>query len=156
MARSNRQLTQFAVNKLREYLMGGPENFQDETAGNTTVSLEMCPCGDYLNVSLQFKLYGKVILGIGFNPINHRVPIVFGINSGDFYDSKGRPSRTTRERLNGLLDFLGSNGYMPEGTRVFLRDDIGCCLGKGDSCRVLGQDSPVLIMLSHPTDLVFS
>ena len=39
MARSNRQLTQFAVDKIRQYMVYGPEEFVDEKAGNTEVAV---------------------------------------------------------------------------------------------------------------------
>ena len=78
------------------------------------------------------------------------------IYSGDFYDSKGRPSRTTRERLNGLLDALGQNGFIPEGVRVFIREDGSCNIGKGDACKQFDAGKPVIGMLAHPRDLVFA
>ena len=42
MARSNRQLTQFAVDKVRQYLVLGPDGLADEAAGNTRVLFFAC------------------------------------------------------------------------------------------------------------------
>lgn len=154
MARSNRQLTQFAVDKIRQYLVYGPENFVDETAGNTKVVLEDCPCCP--RVALVVKLFDKEIIRLVVNPFNPRVIAGICVFTGDFYDSKGRPSRTTRERLNGLLDSLGTNRFIPEGIRVFLREDGSCCVGKGDACKQFDAGNAEILILAHPTDLVFS
>ena len=154
MARSNRQLTQFAVDKIRQYMVYGPESFVDEKAGNTEVVLEDCPSCP--RIALVVKLFGKDILRIVVNPFNPRVVAGLCVFTGDFYDSKGRPSRTTRERLNGLLDALGSAEFIPAGVRVFLREDGSCCLGKGDACRHFDAGNDKVLILSHPRDLVFS
>lgn len=154
MARSNRQLTQFAVDKIRQYLVYGPEQFQDEKAGNTEVVLDNCPhCP---RIALAVKLFDKEIIRMVVNPFNPRIIAGICVFTGDFYDSKGRPSRTTRERLNGLLDALGSAGFIPEGIRVFLREDGSCCIGKGDACKHFDAGNAQILILSHPTDLVFS
>ena len=154
MARSNRQLTQFAVNKVRQYLVLGPDEFVDEAAGNTRVSF--FSCSQCERKTVKICLYGKKIMELVVNPLNPRVIAGMFICSGDFYDSKGRPSRTTRERLNGLLDALGQAGFIPEGVRVFIREDGTCNVGKGDACKQFDAGKPVIGMLSHPNDLVFA
>ena len=154
MARSNRQLTQFAVDKLRQYLVNGPERFENETAGNTRV--EFFACTECHRKAIKILLFDKVILEMIVNPFNPRVIAGMIIRTGDFYDSKGRPSRTTRERLNGLLDALGSAKFIPEGIRVFFRDDGSCVIGKGDACKQFDAGKPAIGLLSHPYDLVFS
>ena len=154
MARSNRQLTQFAVDKLRQYLVLGPDKFANEAAGNTRVSFFACT--ECHRKSVKICLFGNVIMEIVVNPFNPRVVAGLFIYTGNFYDSKGRPSRTTRERLNGLLDALGQSNFIPEGVRVFLREDGSCCLGKGDACKQFDAGKPVIGMLAHPRDLVFS
>ena len=154
MARSNRQLTQFAVDKLRQYLVYGPEKFVSEKAGNTEVFFNDCPCCP--RMALEIKLFEKTILQLIPNPFNPRIIAGIGVFTGDFYDSKGRPSRTTRERLNGLLDALGEANFLPKGVRVFLREDGSCALGKGDACKHFDAGNNPILLLSHPTDLVFS
>ncbi len=155
MARSNRQLTQFAVDRLRYAMVYGPENAGKSTAGNTEVEADICGhCGR--SAHLVIRLYGQEIMRILFSPINPRVVAGVLIRTGDFYDSKGRPSRTTRERLNGLLDALGAAKFIPEGVRAFIREDNSCAVGKGDACKSFDAGAPAVLLLSHPTDLVFS
>jgi len=154
MARSNRQLTQFAVDKLRQYLVHGPEKFVDEAAGNTRVSFFACT--QCHRKSVKICLFGNIIMELVVNPFNPRVVAGMFIHTGNFYDSKGRPSRTTRERLNGLLDALGQNQFIPEGVRVFIREDGTCCLGKGDASKQFDAGKPVIGLLAHPNDLVFA
>lgn len=132
----------------------GPEEFVNEKAGNTEVILEDCPTCP--RIALVTRLFNKDILRIVVNPFNPRVVAGLCVFTGDFYDSKGRPSRTTRERLNGLLDALGSAEFIPAGVRVFLREDGSCCIGKGDACRHFDAGNDKVLILSHPRDLVFS
>ena len=156
MARSNRQLTQFVVNKLRQYLIGGPELFKDEVAGNTQVKFHKCNDKDCHRQVLQIYLFDKRIMELVVNPFKPKVVVGMLIYSGDFYDSKGRPSRTTRERLNGVLDYLGTAGFIPQGVRVFFSEDGTCCFGKGTARKKFDSSKPVVTMLAHPRDLVFS
>jgi len=155
MARSNRQLTQFAVDRLRYAMVYGPENAGKESQGNTEVEADICGHCER-PAHLVVRLYGKDIMRILFSPINPRVIAGVLIRTGDFYDSKGRPSRTTRERLNGLLDALGAAKFIPEGVRAFIREDNSCALGKGDACKAFDAGAPAVLLLAHPTDLVFS
>ena len=155
MARSNRQLTQFAVDRLRYAMVYGLNDPADAVSGNTEVAVDRCGCC-MRPPHLVISIYGKEIMRILFSPINPRVVAGVLIRTGDFYDSKGRPSRTTRERLNGLLDALGAAKFIPEGVRVFIREDNSCALGKGDACKTFDAGTPVVLLLAHPTDLVFS
>ena len=156
MARSNRTLTQFVVDQLRTVLVYGIDQFKDAKAGNTEIVVDLCECCPR-PPHLVVKLFDKEIIRLFFSPLNPRVIAGFAISTGDFYDSKGRPSRTTRERLNGILDSLGTSGFIPEGVRVFIRSEDGqCCLGKGDACKAFDSGSPMALILSHPRDLVFS
>lgn len=154
MARSNRTLTQFAVNKVRQYLLHGPEHFVNEKAGNTEVVLSQCPTCP--RSAVEVKLFEQDILRLVPNPLNPRVIAGIMVSTGNFYDSKGRPSRTTRERLNGLLDALGTAEFIPAGVRVFLREDGSCYLGKDDACKRLDTGNSEILLLAHPRDLVFS
>lgn len=138
MARSNRQLTQFAVHRLSCILDRGTGFIaESDSAGNTEV------CTRFGEASV--KLFGEEILSLGFQA--DKVVTVI-VRSGNFYDSKGRPSRTTRERLNGLLDLLGDRGIIPEGTRVFLSGDGSCRVGKGDQSQPLNWGNPVVSLLT--------
>jgi len=136
MARSNRQLTQTAIEAVDLALKWDGLLHGTIIAGNTEISSR--------DGGVQVKLFGKEILFLGFQA-NRVVTVI--VRSGDFHDSKGRPSRTTRERLNGLLDFLGDRGIIPEGTRVFLSPD-GCRVGKGEQSQPLDKDNPMAPLLT--------
>ena len=156
MSRSNRTLTQFVVNKIRWAMVYGPETMVREKAGNTEVAIDVCGHCDRPS-HLVVRLFDKEILRLFFSPINHRAVYGVMISTGDFYDSKGRPSRTTRERLNGILDALGEAKFLPEGVRVFIHSETEqCCIGKGEVSRTFDSGSPRIMLLSHPRDLVFS
>lgn len=156
MSRSNRTLTQFVVNKIRWAMVYGPETMVREKAGNTEVAIDVCGHCDRPS-HLVVRLFDKEILRLFFSPINHRAVYGVMISTGDFYDSKGRPSRTTRERLNGILDALGEAKFLPEGVRVFINPETEqCCIGRGDSCKTFDSGSPRTLLLAHPRDLVFS
>ena len=140
MTRSNRQLTQFAVRKIQEFIDQGPSAFRSEGRGNTAVART--------ETGLNVTLFDKVILQL--------TPESITVCSGQFYDSYGRPSRTTRERLNGILDALGELSFIPEGVRAFINKDTGECLvGKAEEARLLGKDSNTVIILTNPSQLVF-
>ena len=155
MTRSNRTLTQFAVDKLRHAMVYGLEPGQKSVMGNTEVEVDACDQCERPS-HLVIRLYGKVIMRLLFSPVNPRVVAGILVRTGDFYDSKGRPSRTTRERLNGLLDALGTANFIHEGVRVFVREDNSCVLGKGDACKSFDAGAPAVLLLAHPRDLVFS
>lgn len=156
MSRSNRTLTRFVVNKLRWAMVYGPETMVNEKAGNTEVEADFCnSCNRPAH--LVVRLFEKEIVRIYFSPINKRAVCGAMLSTGDFYDSKGRPSRTTRERLNGILDALGAARFLPEGVRVFIHAETEqCCIGKGDACKTFDSGSPKVLLLAHTTDLVFS
>lgn len=136
MARSNRKLTQFAVEKLWEYVQNGRLNFQDDKKGNTSIRFEPRGMSVYLFDSPIFTINETCIT----------------LLNGDFFDSHGRPSTTTRERLNGLLDALGDLQVIPQGVRVFIKDEQ-CFVGKGDHFLPLdSQNEPVLIQ-PNPEEL---
>lgn len=126
------------------------------TAGNTEVLPDICHCCDERPKHVVVRLFGKEILRVYTSPLNDRTIVGIQLKTGDFYDSKGRPSRTTRERLNGLLDFICSQGVLPEGVRVFIHEEGYCCVGKGDACKVFDRTNPAVVFLAHPNDLVMS
>ena len=126
------------------------------TAGNTEVELEVCTCCTERPNHVVVRLFGKEIFRAYTSPLNGRTIIGIQIKTGRFYDSKGRPSRTTRERLNGLLDFACDQKFLPEGVRVFLREDGLCCVGKGEAAKVFDASNPTVVIMAHPTDLVVS
>lgn len=133
MTRSNRTLTQFAVDCF-EHFEKAP-NIMTETRGNTTVSVYMDKCTQEL--TFQVFLFEACIFEVDSNRLM--------VRNGGFFDSKGRPSRTTRERLNGLLDAAGALGCIPKGVRLFLGNNgqkETCFIGDGDVTGILDQSSP--------------
>jgi len=156
MSRTNRTLTQFVVDKLRQAMVYGPDTVVAEKAGNTRVEVDLCESCDRAS-SLVVRLFDKEIVRIFFSPVNRRAVCGIMLSTGDFYDSKGRPSRTTRERLNGILDVLGTAKFLPEGVRVFIHAETQqCCVGKGEAANTFDSGSNKVLLLAHPRDLVFS
>jgi hypothetical protein len=83
-------------------------------------------------------------------------PFYLSVGLGEYFDGYGCPTRTTVERLNGLLDCLGFHGVIPEGVRVF-RDSIEDIfyLGKGDNKIAVGKRYAKNIMLqTDPEDFI--
>jgi len=150
MARSNRQLTQFAVGKLEEFLALGPSKFVSATAGNTSVALSQ---SNGLNI-LSVKLFDETILEAYFGGLQLLEVTLY---DGGFYDKQGRPSRTTRERLNGLLDALGAEELIPEGVRAYLSTeaDGACHVGCAGIGRPLGRGHEPVTIGANPVNLEF-
>ena len=149
MARSNRQITQLMCDATRAYRLGSLAKPFVEF-DNTRVEFQ--PMGRGFG-RLLVKLFGKPIM----EAVASKDEVTHGaFYAGDFYDSKGRPSRTTRERINGLLAQGGENGVIPTGVRVFINKETGqCCLGKGDHCRPLDKDHTAIYIQPNPSELVF-
>lgn len=151
MSRSNRQLTQFAVDRLLDYLNNG-NAFQPGTAGNTSVAINRS--GDY--EILTFTLHGVKILEVFFD---HQTCSHVVVHDGGFHDALGRPSRTTRERLNGLLDELGNQCLLPEQVRVFSETTqegrIQCVVGRGPQTQPLGAGFAPVTLIAHPLSVKF-
>ena len=144
MARSNRTLTQFVVDRILFSLKHGPEAVGRSEAGNTRVEADIKD-----TTQLVVYLFENEIIRLVYSPQRRNQVIGAIISTGDFYDSSGRPSRTTRERLNGILDALGTASVIPAGVRVFVKSDDGqCYLGKGDKVRVFNHKCPRLVILS--------
>ena len=146
MARSNRTLTQFAVDKLVEFT-SSPRTVQEETQGNTTISVHM----DRETQELTFQVF---LFGQSIFELSEQCLIV---RNGGFFDSKGRPSRTTRERLNGLLDAAGDLGCIPEGVRLFLGNNgqkETCFVGKGTTMGVLDESSADRVLARNKEQLL--
>ena len=145
MTRSNRTLTQFAVDSLSDFIRD-PSIFK-ETRGNTTVSVHMDRVTQ--EPTFQVFLFEESILEVSSQCLILR--------SGGFFDSKGRPSRTTRERLNGLLDAAGSLSLIPEGVRLFMGHNgqkDTCFVGRGTTVGVLDSQSPDRVIARNNLQLL--
>ena len=155
MTRSNRPLTQFAVDQLKDVLKAPsgarlvPSRF--DHAGNTKI--EFIPVSIF-RARFSVRLFGEEIFSIWFSSRTTVESII--LRTGNFYDSKGRPSRTTRERLNGLLDALGEAGIIPEGVRAFIDPETGQSrIGKGDDSRAFDSWDDALVLLPNADRLDF-
>ena len=157
MTRSNRQLTQFVVDRIRYAIRYGADKLSAHSiAGNTEVDVDTCDSCPR-PAHLVVKLFGKEIARLYFSPIDTKKIADLMVSSGEFFDSKGRPSRTTRERLNGILDALGDAKVLPEGVRAFIDGETGQCrVGKGDGFQRFDAESQRVVLLSHATEVVFS
>jgi hypothetical protein len=151
MTRSNRPLTQFAVQKLEEFLNNGAEAFQPEARHNTAATYTQ---EQGYNV-LTFWLFDARIMEITMEG-DHVLEVT--VIDGGTYDRQGNPTKTTRERLNGLLDALGEYCLIPEHVRVFIHEGR-CYVGKGApherQCRLLGKGSDSVCIDSNSTTLEF-
>ena len=147
MTRSNRTLTQFAADCLSDFVRN-PSVFS-ETRGNTTVSAYM----ERTTKELIFQVF------LFEQSIFELSPQCLTLRNGDFFDSKGRPSRTTRERLNGLLDTAGELSLIPKGVRLFLGHNgqkETCFVGSGTTVGLLDQASADrIIARNHLQLLIF-
>ena len=156
MPRSNRHLTQFAVQKIEEFLRS-PEAFQDETKGNTRVELLAREIDGSLRENLVVTLFGEEIFTAVLNRCRGVEISRIILSGGNFYDGQGRPSRTTRERLNGLLDYMSTLRVLPEGVRVFIEKDAEeCYVGRGLSRVRLDKANPCISLLANPSSLLVS
>lgn len=141
MARSNRTLTQFAVDKLIQFERNEWEGSLEQERGNTMVGIHVSetvsPRGLTIRPTFQVFLFGQSIFEVDDQHVT--------IRGGGFFDAKGRPSRTTRERLNGLLDAAGELGLIPKGVRIFLGEE------NGEETSFLGRDGVTFRLdRSHP------
>lgn len=150
MARSNRGLTQVMVDhllRLRYF-----ETDQGMKAGNTEIIYHPPTGSDWRRCVV--KLFGEPIFDCTAR--GTEIQTITFLN-GNFFDREGRPSRTTRERINGILSQGEDTGTLPKGVRCFINRETGqCCIGKGGDCRVLGKDNPVVSLVPNKDQLIFA
>ena len=140
--RSNRPLTQFTC-RLTEAFLQGRLAPVVHSNGNTSVAYEVTPTGAVLKV----QLFDRPLLSL-FVSAGERRPLQLLLCMGTVFDGLGRPTRTTVERLNGLLDCLGFHGVIPDGVRVFrTAPDGSLCLGRGDSRLLVGRQFATEVLL---------
>ena len=150
MPRSNRPLTQFAVQELLRVLETTPTiEAYDSFSGNTGVI--------WTEEILTFLLHGRKILELEFQGDNF---VGLWVYDGAFFDKRGGCSNTTRERINGLLDELGNQCLIPEAVRVFNSKETGTTyVGRLGHCKQrapLGAGFPPVRIESDPINLVFA
>jgi hypothetical protein len=144
--RSNKPLTSFACSILRKFLDG---NFRatdryEETRGNTTVRVD--------NLMFRAYLYGQRIFTVCLS--NGEVAGIC-VAFTDTFDSAGMPTRTVRERLNGLLDTLGQKRVLPYNVRVFIDPSYGIAyLGRNDDKVAIGRDLGQIVYIAPDANVL--
>lgn len=132
--RSNRPLTQFACRLTEDFLLGKLEP-KKYIVNNTRVDCTE----NKTSTTLTVRLFNAQILTVSLS-LPKEEPLHVSIGIGDVFTNTGHPTRTSIERLNGLLDSLGIHGIIPEGVRVFKdsRNDM-FYLGKGENKIPVGE-----------------
>jgi hypothetical protein len=140
--RSNRPLTEFACTHLGLFLTGYYDGLGERSKGNTSIQYEVKKDIQVLKVSL----YDEEILEVKMS--NWKACSV-KVSFTSFYDDEGKPTTTTIERLNGLLDRLGSYRIIPEGIRVFRDPSQGVAyIGSGDNKIAVGKKYVTAVMIT--------
>ena len=136
--RSNKYGTQQAIIGVSHYLQNLPLP-KSKAADITFLALSNAPD------SLVPNSDGLMVL-LHYQPImmicskGDEITKVF-VLSGFYYDMGGNPTKTTRERLNGLLDYLGDEEVIPQGVRVIYDVEHDLCYLKYKEERfVLNKD----------------
>lgn len=111
--RSNKLHTQRAVNTVNAYLDG--HFYTTAQSGDTTISVLYNEKNE--DEGIMVSLFDRPILKLLKQADKLTELLVF---SGFYYDGEGNPTRTARERLNGLLDALGDRGVIPQQVRVII------------------------------------
>lgn len=132
--RSNRPLTQFACQMMGDFLLGKIEP-KKYIIHNTTVNC----IESKTSTTLTVYLFNTQIMTVSLS-LPREEPIDVSICVGDKFTDDGFPTRTTIERLNGLLDCLGIHGVIPTGVRIFKDSSQNTFyLGKGDDRIAVGE-----------------
>lgn len=140
MPRSNRLVTQRVCDVIERYLRGELSDIFQTEIGNTSVA--------YGGNNLIVTLFGK--------PICLLQEEVLSFYGGGTYESCGNPTRTTRERINGILALLGDHEVIEDGVRVFVDRETGeCRLGKGDRYQVFTVDDSLVAIEANTQELSF-
>lgn len=134
--RSNRVLTQFACGSL-DLFLALPCYRTERRRGDTSIKCY----SDGKSKKYQAFVYGEQIMEVvSFD----EEPVAVNICVGQSFEDDGGPSDVVVERLNGLLDALGSYKVLPKGVRVF-RDKVEeiFYFGKGE------EKIPVGLFYAH-------
>lgn len=134
--RSNRFLTQFACGSL-DLFLALPRYRTERQKGDTAVKCY----NDGKAKKFQAFVCGEQIMEVvAFD----NEPVAVNVCVGQSFEGDGGPSDTVIERLNGLLDALGSYNVLPKGVRVFRdRAEEIFYFGKGE------EKVPVGLFYAH-------
>jgi hypothetical protein len=142
--RSNRPLTQYACDLLDDFLKGKLDSCEYSNE-NTAVKCVVSKSPITTIESFDVYLYGAKILEV---VASDGKAFFVKVSTGNHFTIEGYPKKTTIERLNGLLDELGSHMILPEGVRIF-KDRIENLfyLGKGDNKIAVGKGLATEVIL---------
>lgn len=150
--RSNRPVTQFAVRATQEFLLGKAEVGR-QTVHNTTVDIVQ---EDKHSITLFVRLFSETILTLTMSLPDEQV-VHICLSVGTAFTMGGCPTKTTIERLNGLLDCMGTHGVIPEKVRIF-KDPGGSgsfFFGKNDYMIPVGEHyARNITLVSDPDELL--
>jgi len=139
--RSNKPITQFACDLFGHFIDQQLTGSATRSRYDTSVSYSATKVSqlffvnhcnrDLLNVAMQ-----------DWRPCSIRISF-----SGHF-NLEGMVDDSAIERLNGLLDTLGSYGAIPDGVRVFRsKEGHFCYFGKGDERIAIGPDYASYVLI---------
>ena len=112
ISRSNRPLTEFVCRFLAQFLTGKHLGEGREQRGNTTVYYSANTYKQKFSVSIFDKQIFEILM-------DRWTPSSILISFGEYWDDYGRPTTTTVERLNGLLNRLAIFRVIPNNVRIF-------------------------------------
>jgi len=144
--RSNSFVTQRVVFALKNYLSG---QLRDSRSYADT-TLEVTEDCLFVNVS------NNTVMVVFKEESSKDVSSVM-VTSGFYYDTEGNPTKTTRERLNGLLDALGDEEIIPQGVRIYVDKEYGVCYLKHEENKVpIGKHYSKFVHLTpSKTDFIY-
>lgn len=133
--RSNQYTTQQVVFAVKDYLHGLGTRSKKEFG--TTAAKVIFDDQDN-DVGMLVTLFNRPILKV--NKAGNSIKDVY-VFSGFHYDADGNPTNLTRERVNGLLDLLGSEKVIPQKVRVIYDSEFSVCyLNCQDNRTVLNKE----------------
>jgi len=146
--RSNRMHTQRAVDALHNYLDG--KRFPPIVSADTKAEILVDDQGN--DQGMLFSLYDRPIMKI--LKTEQKITDIY-VFSGFYYDMDGNPTKTTRERLNGLLDALGTEKIIPCGVRVIIdREYSVVYLNHNDNKIALNKNyCDAIVIIPDPIEL---
>jgi len=150
ISRSNRPLTEFACSLLAQFLTGKYIGEGSEQRGNTEVRYS----ADAYQQEFFVSIFDKQIFQIS---MSRWIPSLIQISFGDYWDDYGRPSTTTVERLNGLLNRLAIFRVIPNNVRIFRDPEHKLSyIGRFDDKIAVGEKYATVIQIKpDPQNLVF-
>ena len=157
--RANKGFAQYGVDLLKRYLSQN-DVFRVIDSPYQNVRLNAIQDNSTDLIELTISLFNNPVMQLNLDA-RTKHPLDMLVFSGFHYDSEGNPSDKTRELLNGLLDYLGDEGIIPQNVRVIREKDndrVTCYLSQRDSdnIHILNRDyCNVIRVKANPDRLQF-